>query len=130
MLEMIDRMNTVAAVLAIALTLGLPAPVLGAEEEPNKAPEPKSLVTPESRAETGEKTPSGGVKTFDALAVRPVTFVSSVFSTGAFVFALPFAALDPALDVEKTRRNLVEEPFRDTFQRPLGEFNGSAWGDP
>ena len=77
--------------------------------------------------EAGETAPSNGMKAFDAMAVRPVTFISSIFSTGAFVLALPFAAFDPAMDVEKTRKNLVEEPFQDTFQRPLGDFNGSAW---
>ena len=80
--------------------------------------------------EAREKAPSNGIKTFDALAVRPVTFVTSVFSAGAFVLSLPFTALDPELDVEETRKNLVDEPFRDTFQRPLGDFNGSAWGQP
>jgi hypothetical protein len=89
-------------------------------------PQPSAEET-ETVPEAHETGPSNGMKTFDALAVRPVTFLSSVFSAGAFVLALPFAALDPAMDIEKTRKNLVEEPFQDTFQRPLGEFNGSAW---
>ena len=84
-----------------------------------------------SAEETGqaaaEPPPSNGIKTLDAVAVRPVTFVSSLFSTGAFVLALPFAVFDPAMDVEKTRENLVDHPFGDTFKRPLGDFSGSAW---
>ena len=128
---MLDRYKYAGAVLTIALALGLPMQGLKAEEKPVKAAQAQPVeeeTVPE--AGTDDAGPSNGLKTFDAVAVRPVTFVSSVFSTGAFLLALPFAALDPAMDVEKTRQNLVYEPFQDTFQRPLGDFNGSAWGDP
>jgi hypothetical protein len=126
---MLDRMKTAGAVLAMTLPLAFSAQGLRAEEDQANAADTTAAMTGESQG-GADAAPSNGMKTFDALAVRPVTFVSSVFSTGAFVLALPFAALDPAMDVEKTRKNLVEEPFRDTFQRPLGDFNGSAWGDP
>jgi uncharacterized protein YecE (DUF72 family) len=43
--------------------------------------------------------PSSDMKVLDAVVVRPVTFVNSVFSAGTFVLALPFAAFDPALEV-------------------------------
>lgn len=124
---MLERYKSAGAVLTMALALGIPAQGLKAEEkaEANEA----QPVAEETVPEAADSGPSNGIKTFDALAVRPVTFVSSVFSTGAFLLALPFAALDPAMDVEKTRQNLVTEPFQDTFQRPLGDFNGSAWGD-
>lgn len=91
-----------------------------------KTEEPQP-TTKETVPEARETAPSDGMKAFDAVAVRPVTFISSIFSTGAFVLALPFAAFDPAMDVEKTRKNLVEEPFQDTFQRPLGDLN--AFGE-
>ena len=122
--------KSAGAALTMVLALGLPIQGLKAEEKATAAePQPAAEETvPE--ADARDSGPSNGMKTFDALAVRPVTFVSSVFSTGAFLLALPFAALDPAMDVQKTRKNLVTEPFQDTFQRPLGDFNGSAWGEP
>ena len=135
-----ELLKSASALLALTVALGLPMRSLEAAEEQAKpagdqvkatethamaeAPQPD---TEETVGASEETPPSNGIKTFDALAVRPVTFVSSVFSAGAFVLALPFAALDPAMSVEETRRNLVEEPFKDTFQRPLGDFNGSAW---
>jgi hypothetical protein len=123
---MLEHFKSAGAALAIILAMGLASPALSASE--NQPQETEPPATNEETVPEGESTePSNGMKTFDAVAVRPVTFVSSVFSAGAFVLALPFAALDPAMDVEKTRKNLVEEPFQDTFQRPLGEFNGSAW---
>jgi hypothetical protein len=126
---MLERYKSAGAALTMTLALGLPMQGLKAAEKETKAAEPQP-VAEETVREADDSAPSNGIKTFDALAVRPVTFVSSVFSTGAFLLALPFAALDPAMDVEKTRKNLVTEPFQDTFQRPLGDFNGSAWGEP
>lgn len=123
---MLKRYKSAGAALTMALALGLPMQALKAEEDKATAAEPQP-VTEETVPEAGDSAPSNGMKTFDAVAVRPVTFLTSVFSAGAFVLALPFAALDPAMDVEKTRKNLVNEPFQDTFQRPLGDFNGSAW---
>jgi len=127
---MLERYKYAGAVLTMTLTLGLHTQGLRAAADEAKAPEPEPATeeaAPEAKA--SDTQPSNEMKTLDAVAVRPVTFVTSVFSAGAFVLALPFAALDPAIDVEKTRKTLVSEPFQDTFQRPLGDFNGSAWGD-
>ena len=124
------------ALLALTIVLGLPVQSLKAEGDQAKPAETLAMAeapkpaTEKTAIEAGETTPSNGIKTFDALAVRPVTFVSAVFSAGTFVLALPFAALDPAMGVEKTRKNLVDVPFQETFERPLGNFNGSAWGQP
>lgn len=127
---MLERYKYAGAVLTMTLTLGLPAQGLWAAADEAKSMEPEPVAeNAEPEAKAGDTQPSNEMKTLDAVAVRPVTFVSSVFSAGAFVLALPFAALDPAIDVEKTRQTLVSEPFQDTFQRPLGNFNGSAWGD-
>jgi hypothetical protein len=124
---MIARLNSAAAALALTLPLALSGThTLQAAEESEKVAESLPAAQ-QTETESQETSPSNGMKTFDAVAVRPVTFVSSVFSAGAFVLALPFAALDPAMDVETTRKNLVEQPFQETFQRPLGDFNGSAW---
>jgi hypothetical protein len=69
-----------------------------------------------------------GSKAFDAVAVRPTTFFTSLFSTAAFVVSLPFTALDPAIGVDKARESLVAYPFDDTFRRPLGDLD--AMGRP
>jgi hypothetical protein len=144
---MLELFKSASGVVVLTLALGVPMQALDAAEDQTKPAatqsnpaetqsspaDPRAVAEEPTQAngetviEDRETAPSNGIKTFDALAVRPVTFVSSVFSAGAFVLALPFAALDPAMDVEKTRKNLVDEPFEDTFQRPLGDFNGSAW---
>jgi len=72
--------------------------------------------------------PFNGSKGFDAVAVRPTTFFTSLISAGAFVIGLPFAALDPAIGVGRAKENLVEYPFNDTFERPLGDLD--AMGRP
>ncbi|MCG6862623.1 MAG: hypothetical protein LJE70_15290 [Chromatiaceae bacterium] len=125
---MVRQRRFLGWVLAATLTLGLPAQASEAEQEQEtvKAAETQPS-TDEAAAQVAETAPSNEMKTLDAVAVRPVTFISSVFSAGAFVLALPFAALDPAMNVETTRKNLVDYPFGETFKRPLGDFNGSAW---
>jgi hypothetical protein len=136
---MVEKVELALTILAATLVLGAPTRALGAAQEPTatgKAQSQESTSATEegsrppaadNESAFAELPPSNEMKTLDALAVRPVTFVSSVFSAGTFVLALPFAALDPALGVEKTRKNLVDYPFSDTFKRPLGDFDGSAW---
>lgn len=109
----------------LALALALPIQGLGATQEPARADE--RTATEEAGPVATDMQPSNEDKTLDALAVRPVTFISSLFSTGTFILALPFAALDPAMDIQKTRENLVDYPYGDAFKRPLGDFSGSAW---
>jgi hypothetical protein len=118
--------NIAGLVLVAALVLVLPVDELKAAQEQSAA-DTMQPVAAEDAPNEAKTHPSNGMKVLDAVAVRPVTFVASVFSTGTFVLALPFAAFDPALDAEKLGKNLVNYPFSDTFQRPLGDFNGSAW---
>jgi hypothetical protein len=60
--------------------------------------------------------------TFDAVALRPLGFLSVLVGSAAFVpVAIVCApggreAIDDALDL------FVREPYRHTFQRPLGQF--------
>ena len=60
----------------------------------------------------------------DVLIARPVGLVSVVFGTVMYVVALPFSI--PSGSVEKTGQLLVEEPFKYTFFRPLGDFSFKA----
>ena len=118
--------RSTATALAVTLAFGLPLKGFGAEQE-SAGSEATSPPVEESGPAATETQPSNGIKTLDAVAVRPVSFVSSLFSTGAFVLSLPFAAFDPAMDVQKSRENLIDYPYGDTFRRPLGDFSGSAW---
>jgi len=147
---MAGKLHSAVTILAATLAFGLPARGLEAAQgstgpketqSPTKAAGSQERAASTSRESTGgassaalasepplpEFRPSNETKILDAAAVRPITFVSSVFSAGTFLLALPFAAVDPALNVEQTRKNLVDYPFADTFKRPLGDFSGSAW---
>jgi len=118
--------NIAGLVLAAALVLVLPVGELKAAQQQSATGTMQSAAAEDAPGEA-KTPPSSGMKVLDAVAVRPITFVASVFSAGTFVLALPFAAFDPALDAEEMGKNLVNYPFSDTFQRPLGDFNGSAW---
>ncbi len=109
------KLDAIGVLFAATLVSGLPVGVAAAEadqaaEEAGQAPT--------------RPAPTDEMKAWDVLTVRPISFVSSVFSTGVFVLTIPFSALDPAVDIDKSRENLVQYPFRDTFQRPLGDFSG------
>ncbi|NTV54197.1 MAG: hypothetical protein HGA73_01940 [Syntrophaceae bacterium] len=71
----------------------------------------------------GEATDGMGIVA-DVLIARPVGLVSVVFGTVMYVVALPFSI--PSGSVEKTGQLLVEEPFKYTFFRPLGDFSFKA----
>jgi hypothetical protein len=57
----------------------------------------------------------------DVLIARPVGLVSIVFGTAMYIVALPFSI--PSDSVGKTGKLLVEDPFKYTFFRPLGDFD-------
>jgi len=57
---------------------------------------------------------------FDALIVRPVGIVGTIFGCGVFVVSLPFAMI--ADNVSNTFDKLVAKPAKYTFKRPLGNF--------
>jgi len=116
------KLGGIGALLGLTLALGLPVGAMA--EEADQAAADKVEQVPARPAPTDQS------KAWDALAVRPVSFASSVFSTGVFVLTIPFAAMDPAIDMEKSRENLVQYPFRDSFQRPLGDFSGDLAGPP
>ena len=57
----------------------------------------------------------------DAVVVRPVSFGLTVVGSVLFVLSLPVAA--PSHSVDKTAHALVVAPAKDTFVRPLGDFD-------
>jgi hypothetical protein len=62
--------------------------------------------------------PAAEAMAFDAVVVRPVSFVGSVISTAFFVVSLPFSAIGG--NAEQAANRLVVEPWAYTFSRPLG----------
>ncbi|MDD3083214.1 MAG: hypothetical protein RBR01_06605 [Desulfobacterales bacterium] len=57
---------------------------------------------------------------FDALIVRPVGIVGTIFGCGVFIVSLPFSVL--ADNVPGAFNTLVTQPAKYTFRRPLGDF--------
>lgn len=110
----------IARLLAGAAMLALAWPGWAVDVQESGEP---PAATPQARAPSA---PSTGAKAFDAVAVRPVSFFTSVFSAGVFVVSLPFTAFDPAIGVGKARENLVDYPFGDTFKRPLGDLEDTT----
>jgi len=125
MIKVKTTRRRVVGALAFVQSLLFACPAVGTGQE----------IEETSRAyeQAGESAvPLNGSKAFDAVAVRPTTFLSSVFSSAVFVISLPFTALDPAIGARKAKENLVGYPFNDTFKRPLGDLDamGSPRGDP
>jgi len=56
----------------------------------------------------------------DALLIRPLGIVATIFGSLVFVISLPFSSLGG--NVEEAKQILVEEPRSYTFKRPIGEF--------
>ena len=62
--------------------------------------------------------PTGGEMAFDAMA-RPIMVVGTLVTTALFLVSLPFSLLGG--NASEAANNLVVEPFKYTFLRPLGE---------
>ena len=56
----------------------------------------------------------------DVVVARPVTFAMTILGSALFVVSLPIAATSGCVD--KTAKALVVAPAKDTFTRPLGDF--------
>nr|MBS0019102.1 hypothetical protein [Gammaproteobacteria bacterium] len=67
-----------------------------------------------------EHPPSASLMILDAFAFRPTTLALTIIGGAAFVLTLPFSATGG--NVEQAKERLVMEPWRFTFDRPLGEF--------
>jgi hypothetical protein len=87
-------LTTIVCVLALLLSTSTPALASGDAE-------PTSVVV-------------------DVVVARPVTFVLTVVGSALFVLSLPVAATSGS--VNKAAKTLVAGPAKDTFVRPLGDF--------
>ena len=56
----------------------------------------------------------------DTVVARPLGIVSLIVGTAAFIVTMPFALTSGTM--EETADTLIGEPFRFTFDRPVGEF--------
>jgi hypothetical protein len=77
-----------------------------------------------STAPSFGETTDGAAIICDVLIARPVGLASMIVGTVMYVVALPFSI--PSDSVGKTGQLLVEEPFKYTFFRPLGDFSYKA----
>lgn len=67
-----------------------------------------------------EQPPSASLMVLDAFVFRPTTLALTAIGGAAFVLTLPFSATGG--NIEQAKQRLVLEPWRFTFDRPLGEF--------
>jgi hypothetical protein len=111
--------HTKIAAALVAFFCCLPLGPSAAMSSPDAAPgaPPPSEAAP---------APSAGDKAVDALVVRPLSFLMSIFSAGAFVASAPFIPLDSGTGFADSRKQLVDYPFQYTFTRPLGDFGGPS----
>jgi len=65
----------------------------------------------------------------DGLVLRPLGIGATILGAAAFLAVLPFAAITGT--VESTADALVMEPYRFTFERPVGypttRYEDSGW---
>lgn len=64
---------------------------------------------------TGEKM------VFDAIVLRPAGLITTVAGSAIYTISLPFSLLGG--NEKEARENLVKNPARYTFKRPLGELD-------
>ena len=57
----------------------------------------------------------------DVACARPISFAATIAGSVLFVVSLPIAATSRSID--KTVHTLVVAPAKDTFTRPLGDFD-------
>jgi hypothetical protein len=101
-------LQSTALILALVFSFGVAAPAaLAGGEAPDMAVE-----------EVKEYNDSAMV--FDALVLRPMGAVATVFGAAVWVVFLPVTIISG--DVERTGSKFVADPLRYTFKRPLGDI--------
>ena len=67
-----------------------------------------------------KREPKGNTMAGDIAIIRPISIGCLIVSTGAYLVALPFAALGG--NAKETTQKMVVDPFNYTFRRPMGDF--------
>ena len=73
-----------------------------------------------SAVDVEKSDPSAGAMFYDLFFMRPFGAAATVGGSIVFVLGLPFSAIGG--NVGKSGEKLVEDPFRFTLIRPLGNF--------
>ena len=68
-----------------------------------------------------QREPGAGAMFIDAVAVRPVMIATTLVGSAVFLISLPFSALGG--NTGGAAENLVVEPAKSAFVRPLGQFD-------
>lgn len=79
-----------------------------------------SLNTFALAKDNSSESPSGGAVVTDILFLRPLGFAGLIVGKAAFVASLPITI--PFNSNHEAAKVLVMEPYRYTFERPLGEM--------
>ena len=80
-----------------------------------------SVAGPSARAQDYKETERSGEKmTVDILLLRPAGILATAGGALIFVISVPFSALGG--NTKESYEELVKEPARYTFKRPLGDF--------
>lgn len=64
---------------------------------------------------------SGGAMVFDLLVIRPLSLPACMGGLAVFLVTIPLTG--PTGQVEMAAKKLVENPWRFTFERPLGDLD-------
>jgi hypothetical protein len=70
---------------------------------------------------TRERAARAGVITADLLLIRPAGVIMSIFGVALFLPTVVLSSPGGWDNVTRAYELLIQEPFRTTFQRPLGE---------
>jgi hypothetical protein len=76
----------------------------------------------QAEAEIPEVTPHWGVQTFDAAVLRPMSFAALAVGSGLFIPAVILVAPSGKDNLRTALEHFVLEPYRATFERPLGKL--------
>ena len=80
-----------------------------------------SVAGPAARAQDYKETERSGEKmTVDILLLRPAGLLATAGGALIFLISVPFSALGG--NTKESYEELVKEPARYTFKRPLGDF--------
>jgi hypothetical protein len=58
----------------------------------------------------------------DVACARPISFLATIGGSVLFLVSLPIAATSHSVD--KTLQTMIVAPAKDTFTRPVGDFEG------
>jgi hypothetical protein len=104
-------------VLFLAIILSGCAHAVSSVKEPITA---TNKPNPSARDQVPDREASADEMIADLLLIRPLGIVSTVMGTAFFIVSLPFSAAGG--NTKAAFQNLVVDPAKFTFNRPLGKL--------